>query len=200
MVTQQSSRKLIIVSLLSIIILGAITFGTLAFFRQTDSATGIIGVGSNIAISTTNTTVQITDLTTATNKSVGSTVTKTAGVKAKLRVYVNVSLVDSSGNLQSVTYNNNGTTSPYFTINMASISGAQWVDGPHTNSAGSCWKYLMTANNSSVAFEVATDTPYTLCESITVNQDLSETNFRVIVTTSVEVLQYNNVAWDGTSL
>ncbi len=198
MVTQQSSKKLIIVSIISILVISIITFGTLAFFRQTDTATGIIGVGGNVTISTTNTSVEVTNLSIG-NKSIGSTVTKTAGVKAKLRVYVNVSLVDNSGNLQSVTYNDNGTTRPYFTVNMANIAGAQWVDGAYTNPAGSCWKYLMTASNSSVAFELA-NTTYTLCESITVNQDLSETGYKVIVTTSVEVLQYNNVAWDGTSL
>ena len=200
MVYPQSGKKLIIVSILSILVLSFVTFGTLAYFRQTDRAYGVIGVGSDITISTTNITKEFTNLTANSTLTVGSTVTKNAGVKAKLRVFVTVSLVDSStGNIIKDVTDDAGN--PYFTVNMNSITGAQWVKetGVVTNSpqykAGFYWRYLMKSSNANEAFEVITGTNYTLCSSISVNRNYNLTGCKLVVTTTVEVLQYNNINW-----
>ena len=194
MVKPQSSRKLIIVSILSILIVSVLTFGTLAFFRQTDTATGIIGMGSTINFDVTNNSVQTTNLTGT--FAVGSTVEKKSGVNAKLRVFVNVALYDSSDNIVSAT---DDLGNAYYSVTMGTVSGAQWVldtdsNVPQKATIRQCWQYLMSSSNSSTAF-VVPNSQLTICASVTFNAGLSAVASKAIITTSVEMVQFNNVAW-----
>ena len=198
---KQSSLKLIGIGIMSLLILSFVTFGTIAFFRQTDSASKIIGIGQNINFTLTD--ASKFNISTSANPtgtvSVGSEIANTSGVTGKIRAYVSVSVLDSSGNLCSSV---NDLDQCYYTINMSSISGATWVDDPDASAtaknSGACWKYLMTSSNHTVYKEIANNSTIGICNSITIDHSLP-TGYTLKVVTSVEMLQFNNVDWSFTN-
>ncbi len=198
--SKMSGFKLSVVMILAITILCSITFGTLAYFRVQTTASGTIIIGSNINFAfcnssgtTVSSTVQFTNFSEQTNN-IGIYVKKTAGVDAKLRAYVAVSIEDSNGNLQNLL---NESGNAIVTVTMGTGSGYSWVSAGSTaeQKVGAGWRYLKTTDGSS-DYKINSDAVIPVCASITVNDnDYADKGYKIIVSITAEMLQFDNASW-----
>ena len=199
--SKMSGFSLSVVMILAITLLCSITFGTLAYFRVQTTANGLITVGSDIEFSVCdssgtakNCTMELTDFSQNT-KDVGFYVKKSAGVNAKVRVYVAVSIEDENGNLQNMLNGSN----PIVTVNMGSSSNYKWVSEGTSQEqlVGAGWRYLKTADGSADYKVETSDSVIPVCPTITVNANsYAGLGYKLIVSLTVEMLQYDNASWN----
>lgn len=200
---KMSGLTLGVIMCLAITILCSITFGTLAYFRLETNAAGLITIGSNIdfiicdanGVEKNTSSVEITDFS-QTSHEIGFYIKKSAGVNAKLRVYVAVSIEDANGNLQNMINGSNAIV----TVNMSSSSEYSWVNDASATAnellIGSHWRYLKTADGSSDYKLESSNNVISICPSITVNANsYAGLGYKIIVTLTAEMLQYDKASW-----
>ena len=199
--SKMSGFNVSVIMILAITLLCSITFGTLAYFRVQTTANGLITVGTDINFlicnssgTVKNSTVEITDFSQST-KDVGFYIKKTAGVNAKVRVYVAVSIEDENGNLQNMLNGSNAIV----TVNMGTSGDYQWVSAGTVQEqlVGAGWRYLKTADGLADYKVETSETVIPVCPTITVNSNpYAGLGYKLIVSLTVEMLQFDNASWN----
>ena len=84
------------------------------------------------------------------------------------------------------------------TLNMGTVTSSTWVNdstaSAQAQKANACWKYLKTGSDY---LRIENDDIINVCSSLTISETnpYSSDNYKIIVTLTAEMLQYENVSW-----